>query len=153
ARAAFESGAWVLLGRCDEDLRLPHGPFVEAVTHLVTHAPLELLADHVRSCGGELARFTPLLRTRLSQTPDPQSTDPDTERYLLYGALIDLVARASADRPVVLVLDDLQWADRPSLQLLRHLISCGTTMQVLVIGTYRDSELTSSHPLVETLVA
>ena len=59
----------------------------------------------------------------------------------------------SQQQPVVLVLDDLQWADKASLQLLRHLIASEQPMRVLVLGTYRDSELSRSHPLLETLAA
>ena len=54
-------------------------------------------------------------------------------------------------QPVVLVLDDLQWADRASLQLLRHVVAADQPMRLLVSGTYRDTELSRSHPLVETL--
>ena len=60
---------------------------------------------------------------------------------------------ASQHQPVVVVLDDLQWADKASLQLLRHLIASDQPMRVLVLGTYRDSELSRSHPLLETLAA
>ena len=56
-------------------------------------------------------------------------------------------------QPVVVVLDDLQWADKASLQLLRHVIAADQPMRLLVLGTYRDSELSRSHPLVETLAA
>ena len=57
---------------------------------------------------------------------------------------------ASQHQPVVLVLDDLQWADKASLQLLRHLTAAEQPMRVLVLGTYRDSELSRSHPFLET---
>ena len=59
----------------------------------------------------------------------------------------------SQHQPVVLVLDDLQWADKASLQLLRHLVAAEQPMRVLVLGTYRDSELSRSHPFLETLAA
>ena len=55
--------------------------------------------------------------------------------------------------PVVLVLDDLQWADTGSLLLLRHLATADLPMRVLILGTYRDSELSRPHPLRDTLGA
>ena len=61
ARDAFEGGAVVLYGRCDEDLGIPYQPWVMAVTHLVTHAPDDLLAAHVGVRGGDLARLVPEL--------------------------------------------------------------------------------------------
>ena len=67
--------------------------------------------------------------------------------------MVGLLAMVSQHQPVVLVLDDLQWADKASLQLLRHLIAADQPMRVLVLGTYRDSELSRSHPLLETLAA
>ena len=61
--------------------------------------------------------------------------------------------QVSRHQPVVLVVDDLQWADQASLQLLRHLVGADQPMQVLVLGTYRDTELSHAHPLLETLAA
>jgi class 3 adenylate cyclase len=153
ARAAFGTGAIVLLGRCDEDLGAPYGPFVEALSHYVTHAPEEALRAHVQSHGGELAKIVLALRQRLGELPAPQSTDPETERYLLYGAVVGLLGQISGDVSLVLVLDDLQWADKPSLQLLRHVVANTTPMSLLIVGTHRDSELSAAHPLTETLAA
>ena len=81
-----------------------------------------------------------------------KSSDPDAERWILYGAVIALLERASSDATVVLLLDDLHWADRPTLQLLRH-ITTSLVGNVVVLGTYRDTQLSSSHPLTETLAA
>ncbi|MGO8871887.1 MAG: ATP-binding protein [Acidimicrobiales bacterium] len=153
ARSAFEAGAVVLLGRCDEDLGAPYGPFVEALQHYVSHGPEDALRAHVQSYGGELAKIVPALRQRLVQLPAPQSADPDTERYLLFGAVVGLLAQMSESKPLVIVLDDLQWADTPSLQLLRHVVANTTRMPMLVVGNFRGSELSGSHPLAETLAA
>ncbi len=151
ARKVFENGACVLLGRCDEDLGVSYGPFVEALTHYVTHTPEEALYSHVQSHGAELAKLVPALADRVGKLPEPQSSDPDTERYLLFGAVVQLLAHASAFHPIVLVIDDMQWVDRPSLQLLRQLVTSSESMRLLVIGAYRGSELSASHPLTDTL--
>jgi len=153
ARAAAGAGAVVLLGRCLEDLGSPYGPFVEALSHYVTYAADDVLRAHVRSFGGELAEIVPALRQRLVDLPAAQSSDPDTERYLLYNAAAGVLAQVSEDTPLVLVLDDLQWADKPSLQLLRNLVANTTLLRLLIVGTYRHSELSGSHPLAEALVA
>ena len=97
--------------------------------------------------------MVPALRQRLGELPEPTSTDPDTERYLLYGAVVGLLAQASQAQPVVLVLEDLHWSDKPSLQLLRHVVANVESARVLVLGTFRDSELSASHPLTEVLGA
>ncbi len=153
ARRGFSSGACVLLGRCQEDLGTSYSPFAEALHHYVAHAPDEALAAHVDAHGGELARMVPALRQRQGELPAPQSTDPDTERYLLYGAIIGLLTDASATQPLVLVLDDLQWADKPSLQLLRHIVANVESARLMILATFRDAELSGAHPLTDVLAA
>lgn len=153
ARAAFDAGAWVALGRCHEDLSAPYGPFAEPLRHLVSHVPEELLRAHVDQQGAELVRIAPELKTRLVDLPAPAASDPDTERYLLFGTVVAFLEQASAHTPVLLLLDDLHWGDAASLQLLRHLVAADTESRVLVLATYRDSELSSSHPLTDTLAA
>jgi class 3 adenylate cyclase/tetratricopeptide (TPR) repeat protein len=153
ARHAHDGGTTVLLGRCDEEVGAPYRPFQEALSHLVAHVDEELLRTHVASHGGELARMVSALGQRLGELPPPQTTDPDTERYLLYAAVVGLLEDASRQRPVVLVLDDLHWGDKPSLQLLRHILANASAARLLILGTYRDGELSSAHPLTEALAA
>lgn len=153
ARRGYSAGACVLLGRCQEDLSASYAPFAEALHHYVAHAPDEVLTAHVAAHGGELAKMVPAVKRRLGALPAPQSTDPDTERYLLYGAVVALLTLASSTQPLVVVLDDLQWADKPSLQLLRHVVANAESARLLVLATFRDSELSTSHPLTEFLGA
>ena len=151
ARRAFDEGACVLLGRCEEDLTTPYQLLAEALTHAVIHAPEELLQAHVDAHGSELTRLVPALGQRLPGLPRATETDPDTERYLLFAAVAGLVGAMSQHQPVLLVLDDLQWADTGSLQVLRYLMSTDQPMRLLVVGTYRDNELSRAHPLLDTL--
>jgi len=88
---------------------------------------------------------------RVPDLPDPLRSDPETERYRLFDAVAAWLAAAAADQPVVLVLDDLQWAAKPTLLLLRHIVRSPDTRQMLILGTYRDTELTHDHPLMEVL--
>jgi DNA-binding SARP family transcriptional activator len=151
AQSAFEQGGCVLLGRGDEEVGAPYRPFQEALSHLVTYAGEDQLLTHVADHGGELARMVPALARRLGQLPPPQTSDPDTERYLLCAAAVGLLEEASRRAPVLLVLDDLHWADKPSLQLLRHLVANTSSVRLFIVGTYRDAELSASHPLNEAL--
>ncbi len=154
ARRAHGEGAVVLLGRCDEELGVPYAPFAEALNHYVSHAPEEVLTAHVAAHGAELSRLTRALRSRLQGLAAPsEGADAETERYVLYAAVLGLLTAACEERPVVLVLDDLQWADVASLQLLRHLVKEADPLQLLILGTYRDTELSPTHPLTETLGA
>jgi tetratricopeptide (TPR) repeat protein len=151
ARVAFDAGACVLFGHCEEDLATPYQLFSEALGHYVTHAPEDVLLAHVAPHGSELVPLVPTLSNRIPELPGSKATDADTERYLLFSAVVGLLSMVSADQPVVLVLDDLQWADKGSLLLLRHVTSAEQATRVLVLATYRDNELSRSHPLLDTL--
>ncbi len=153
ARAAFDAGACVLFGHCEEELATPYQLFAEALGHYVTHATEDQLVAHVNAHGSELVGLVPALASRMPGLAPSKATDADTERYLLFAAVVGLLAMVSQHQPVLLVLDDLQWADKASLQLLRHLIAADVPMRVLVLGTYRDNELSHAHPLLETLAA
>ena len=132
ARAAFDSGACVLFGHCEEDLATPYQLFAEALGHYVTHAPEDQLRAHVEEHGSELSRLVPALASRIPDLPPSKATDSDTERFLLFAAVVGLLASVSEHQPVVLVLDDLQWADKGSLLLLRHLAASDVAMRLFV---------------------
>ncbi|MGH7893718.1 MAG: ATP-binding protein [Candidatus Binatia bacterium] len=151
ARAAHADGAIVLFGSCDEDVGLPYRPFVEALRHYVAHAPDDVLAAHVRTHKGELVRLVPELGERVTDLPKPQVAEAETERYLLFEACVGLLAGASKQEPVVLILDDLHWAGTPELLLVKHLVRSPMALRVLVIGTYRDTDLTRTHPFTPVL--
>jgi AAA ATPase domain/Adenylate and Guanylate cyclase catalytic domain len=151
AREAVEAGAIVLYGHCEEGLVQPYQPIVEALDHLVEHLADAVLARYANDHGGELLRLVPRLARRVPTLAAPRATDPEAERYLLFGAVVALLGLTAASVPVVVVLDDLHWADRETLLLLRHIMRTPTPMPLLLIGTYRDDDLSTSHPLVETL--
>jgi class 3 adenylate cyclase len=151
ALGAHGEGASVLYGRCDEDLGVPYQPWAQALRHFVAQAPQSVLRAHVERHGGDLARLTPELSERVPELPAPRQSDPETERYLLYAAVTGLLEQGGAQQPVVLILDDLHWADGPTLSLLRHVVATGASLRVLVVGTYRDSDLSREHPLTALL--
>ncbi|HEX6025780.1 MAG TPA: AAA family ATPase, partial [Solirubrobacter sp.] len=138
AAAAHRGGALVLYGRCDDDAPIPFQPFVEALRHWAAAAPAEELA---RLAGGadELAALLPELRRRLGTAPLPDDADPESRRYRLFESIQGLLSALSEPAPVVLVLDDLQWATAPTLVLLRHVLRPGPG-RVLVVGAYRPDE-------------
>ena len=87
----------------------------------------------------------------MADLPAPRESDPETERYLLYAAVAGLLEVAGEREPLLLILDDLHWADAPTLSLLRHVVTAGASMRVMVVGTYRDSDLSRDHPLTALL--
>jgi hypothetical protein len=138
---AHSDGATVLYGRSDEELSVPYAPWIVALNHYAASASDEVLRRHIKRHGGEVARLAPELARRVTDLPAPRQSDPETERYLLFNAVAGLLAVASEREPVVLILDDLHWADKPTLALLRHIAVSGTPMRLMVLATYRSSEL------------
>ncbi len=151
ASTAFAGGATVLFGRCDEGLGLPYQPWVEMLTHLVTNVGDDVLDRLGDRRLADLARLVPAVLDRRPQLPPPARGDVDGDRWALFNAVQAVVA--AADTPLVLVFDDLQWADRPSLALLRHVVADSTYNEIFVAGTYRDGELGADHPLMDTVAA
>ncbi|MGH8973161.1 MAG: AAA family ATPase [Acidimicrobiia bacterium] len=147
AQDAHAQGALVLAGACDEDLGVPFQPFVEALRYYVAHASEPRLGRY----GGELVRLVPELAEGVPGLAESLRSDPETERYRLFDAVAGWLADVSAETPVVLVLDDLHWAAKPTLLLLRHVLRFSEPLHLLVIVTYRDSEVGRGHPLAELL--
>nr|WP_272930411.1 BTAD domain-containing putative transcriptional regulator [Mycobacterium paraintracellulare] len=149
SQRAYEMGAVVLYGRCDEDLGAPYQPFAEALRALVPC----MGAERLRGLRGVEA-LLPLAPGLADVVPDlapPAHADPDTERYALFDAAVALLEIASASAPVLLILDDLHWAAKPTLLLLRHLLRFGDHARVQIVGTYRSTDLDRSHPLAAML--
>ena len=153
AAAAHDEGGIVLYGCPDEDLGVAYQPWVEALSHLVEHAPDELLAAHVDRKGTQVARLVPDLQRRMGERAEPDSDrDPESERFLLFAAVVDLLGATANDAaPLLVVLDDLHWVDRSSLFLLKHLVTTGDNRRLLVLASYRDTDLSAEHPLTAVL--
>jgi class 3 adenylate cyclase/tetratricopeptide (TPR) repeat protein len=144
------TGAQVLYGRADEDSGLAFQPFTECLSAVLNGAAGSALRDALLAAGPELGMLVPALERR--QPPrDQLGADPETERYRLFEAVTGLLEAATDAAPVVLVLDDLHWADRPSLILMRHLARSPRLRRLLILGTYRETDLDRRHPLSETL--
>jgi class 3 adenylate cyclase len=149
AGRAYGEGALVLYGRCDEELGAPYQPFAEALRVLLP----AFGAARLRNVRGaeHLVRLTPELTDLLPRGVAPAQADPDTERAMLFDALARLFASVSSEAPLVVVIDDLHWAGKPTLLLLRHLLRAGERSRLLIVGTYRSTDLSRAHPLAGVL--
>ena len=142
------AGGTVFYGRSDEDAVVPYQPFVEPVRRYLANAPeaVEALEDELRL----LARLIPGLAHHADGEPvDPG--DPEAQRYRLFEAVRAVLCVAAGGGPLLLVLDDLHWADKPTLALLRHVLRHPEPSALMVVGTFRDVEVDWQHPLVEVL--
>jgi len=147
AGAVHREGALVLYGRCDEGLAVPYQPFVEALRPYARAAGLDRLRAELGDLAPELGRLLP----ELAGLGEPLRADPESERYALFEAVTALIEAATREQRMLLVLDDLHWAANPTLLLLRHLIRSERTLGVLLLGTYRETELDAGDQLVKLL--
>ena len=151
ASGAHGEGFAVCWGACNEDVGAPYEPWIEVCTQLVEHAPDEVLAAHVEGYGGGVSRLARNLERRVPGVPAPQSSDPETERFLLFKAVSGLLGDVSVSVPVCVVLDDFHWADGQSVALLKHVVGTLERAALAVIVTYRDTDLGRDHPLTGLL--
>ncbi|MCZ7529751.1 MAG: AAA family ATPase [Acidimicrobiia bacterium] len=150
AMEARESGAVVLFGRCDDELQVPYQPFVEALDWQTEHAP-ELPLGRLP---GELTRLVPDLATRRTGLEPPVASDPRTEEHRLFEAVASWIVATAEQAGLVLVVDDIHWATKPTLLMLMHAVRQAAGLEgvrLLVIGTYRDTDVDRAHPLSAVL--
>lgn len=154
ALRAHEEGATVLYGRFDEETLTPYQPVVEMLRGWSAGAPLDSLKDRIGPRAAELSILLPEFGPPPADHAAAGSLsgpEADAQRYRFFDAVAALIGEIGAETPVVLVFDDLQWADRPTLQLLRHLVRAPAPRRVLFLGTYRESEISERHPLHELI--
>ncbi len=134
--------AVTLFGRCDGTLEIPYQPFVEMMRSDLAGLRGEALAARLGPGAGVLVRLVPELAERLPEgvtTPPP--SDPGTELHRTFDAVAGWLAAASRQSPVVLILDDLHWADAQTVLLLHHLLKTPRGIRGLLLITYRDGWL------------
>ena len=147
-------GAQLLIGRCYEtEASLPYIPFVQAIRSYVADRPADALREELGDGATDVAKLVSEIRQVLPDLPEAAQAEPEQERFRLFESVTAFFVNASAAAPLVLLLDDLHWADKPSLLLLQHLARKVPASRLLVLGTYRDVELDRRHPLSEVLAS
>ena len=137
------AGAGVLYGRAEEDALLPYQPFADAVRGVLEWGLAVPDPDR-------LAAVVPAL-THRSPRSASLSEEPPAGRLRLFEAVRGSVEAGATARPLLLALDDLHWADRPTLRLLAYLARRPQSAPVLLLGAYRQTELTQEAPLLELI--
>lgn len=128
--------------------------FREAVRYVLTESEQSIVAwtkdlkEALGLSGGLIANLIPEIELLVGKQPAvPQLSPADEEKRFdwLFGKFVEVFARK--DHPLVVFLDDLQWADPASLRVLRNLICNSGPLHLLLIGAYRDNEVDELHPL------
>jgi DNA-binding SARP family transcriptional activator len=149
AVAGQAEGALVLYGRCDEEAIVPYCPWVEALGPVIEQLDDVRRRAIVAEGGADLARLFPMLaRDGLDLGPGHEA---DTERWRLFEAITRLLAELAAARTVLVVLDDLHWADRSTMSLLRHVLRTSQDAALAFILTARGSEAARDAPMHEVV--
>lgn len=153
---ARADGAVVLSGRALEgDGQAPYGPWVEAIERYAGERDPDELRGVLGADAPYLAELAVTLRSRVGDLPRPAVLGPNDERLRLYGAITRFCSTIAAETPVLVALDDLHWADRDTLGVMRYMARSLTGSRVLLVGVYRDPELgvDAEHPLMTTLAS
>jgi hypothetical protein len=137
AREAQAAGGAVLYGRCDEEAVSSFQPFVEALGQYLDHANVDRLIAELPAESLELGRLIPRLGVRPAGAT-AVSLDPGDDRYRLFEAVAAVLRRLAAGRRLLLLVDDLHWADKPTLSLLRHVLRSLSGCRLMVVGTFRE---------------
>ncbi len=151
AARAHSDGAIVLYGRFDEETLTPYQPVVEMLRGWSGGEPLNALRERLGPRASELGILLPEFGPPPAETVAMSGPEADAQRFRFFDAVAALIGEIGAEAPVVLVFDDLHWADRPTLQLLRHLVRAPAPRRVLFVGTYRESEISERHLLHELI--
>jgi DNA-binding SARP family transcriptional activator len=144
--------ARVLVGRCWEAGGAPaYWPWVQALRAYIRETNREVLAAQLGTAAPAAAQLLPDLRELFPDLPEPPELEPESARFRLFEAIATLLRNAAAERPLVLVLDDLHAADEPSLLLLQFVVRELADSRVLVIGAYRNVDPVPTDPLTTAL--
>ena len=146
ARAVEDEGALVLWGRCDEDPVAPFQPFAEALGRYFQ----SLSADRIsRMPDWQLTELSRLVLRLHEYAPslEEEAGDAESERFRFFEAVTATLDEMSARRAILLVVDELHWADQPTLLLLRHVLRNIDEAKLGIIGIYIDTEVPPDHRL------
>ena len=144
--------AQVLTGSCYEGEGAPaFWPWLQIIRQYIQSREPSTLLSIMGSGASEIAHVVFELKELLPDLPALPSLEPEQARFRLFDSVTTFLKNASRRQPLVVVLDDLHWADKASLLLLQFLARDVKDASILVIGTYRDIDLGRHHPLLQTL--
>jgi len=145
-------GVQVLWGRCfEQEGAPPYWPWVQPIRSYVQKQCQSQLQMEMGPGAAAIAEIVPELREKLPNLESLPPRDPEQARFHLFNSITNFLKNAAKAQPLVLVLEDLHWADRSSLLLLEFLVQEIQSSHLLVLGTYRDVDVSRRHPLSETL--
>jgi class 3 adenylate cyclase len=144
-RRASKLGYGVLWGSCSEvELSLPYLPFVEAIGNHLGEQDLERVRTDLGPLTAELAQLFPQLGDAAPSVP---GSDPAQAKLRMFESVVTLLEQWARERGLLLVLDDVHWADSSTRHLLDYVARRLANSRVMLLATYRSDELDRTHPL------
>ena len=152
AAYAAGSGVRVLWSGCWRADEAPaFWPWVQLLRAYIRDSDRATVMAEFGHEAAEVARLVPEIAERVTDTPARPVLEPEQARFRMFDSVTTCFKQAAAAQPLLLILDDLHWSDKPSLLLLRFLAHELRGTRLLVVGLYRDVELTRTHPLATLL--
>ncbi|MFQ6026565.1 MAG: AAA family ATPase [Dehalococcoidia bacterium] len=153
ANEARRAGVQVLWGWCyEEEGAPPYWPWINPLRTYIHQCHPQQLRSEMGPGAADIAEIIPDLRNRLPELQPPPALDnPESAQFRLFDSITSFLVAASRTQPMLIVLDDLHWANRPSLLLLQFLVRKLVGSRILVVGCYREEEISLQHPLSDTL--
>jgi len=152
ARMAEEAGGQVLWGWCYEgEGAPPYWPWIDSLRTYFQRTDPAILQSQLGTGATSIGDMVPEVLGIIGDFEPVPAMEPDQARFRLFDAITRFLKRASEDSPLLVVLDDLHWADRPSLLLLEFIARQLEGSRILIVGTYRDTEAPPESPLGESL--
>src|ERR1700682_1105037 len=141
-------GCEVMSGACSQaDLALPYLPFIEAVGNHLATADVEILKKELGQAAVELGRLPP----QLPSGPAAPEADATQAKSRLFEAMVSVLRAVGADHGLLLIVEDVHWADPSTRELLDYMTRRLRGANTLVLATYRTDELHRKHPLAPLL--
>ncbi|HEX7104067.1 MAG TPA: AAA family ATPase [Nitrolancea sp.] len=152
AHFAGLNGATVLWARCHEAEGTPaFWPWLQIVRGSLRANSADLVTADLGVEAGPIAQVVPEIRALLPETPVPPKLDPDQARFRFFESVTNFLVRLSKRHPLVLIVDDLHWADRSSLMLLEFLGDEIAAQRIMLVGTYRDVDAAGNVALIRAV--
>src|SRR5262245_9876649 len=147
-------GAQVLIGHCHEENGAPpFWPWVQILRAYMANRDANSLRVEMGAGGADIAQVVTEVRERLPDIPLRPTLEPEQARFRFFDSVTTFLKNAARAQPLVLILDDLQWADVPSLLLLQFLVGEMRGSRLLIIVTCREGEPDRQQHLAHTLAA
>ena len=152
AAHAGSLGVQIFWGWCHEQAGAPpYWPWVQPIRSYVQQADASVLGAQMGPGAADICEIIPEVREKLSDIEPAVPLELEQARFRLFNSIATFLTNVAQSQPLMLVLDDLQWADQPSLLFLEFFAQQVSDKKIMLLGTYRDIEIPRSHPLSNTL--